>query len=186
LINDMLDLSKLEAGRLEAHCEVFDVHALVERVIASMQPTAGAKKLSLHFEVAPELREIVTDRRRVEQILLNLISDALKFTERGGVTLAVEATTVVSTSTPAVPGAVIRFTVTDTGRRLRPEDMRHLFKPFRQINAGQSRQNEGTGLGLVICQRLAALLGGGVTVESRWTEGSAFTLTIPLVKAVDG
>ncbi len=94
-----------------------------------MQPTAGAKKLSLHFEVAPGLREIVTDRRRVEQILLNLISNALKFTERGGVTLTAEATTDVSTSTPDPPGAVIRFTVTDTGRGRRPEDMRQLFKP---------------------------------------------------------
>jgi len=100
LINDILDLSKLEAGRLEAHCGVFDVHAPVERVIASMQATAGAKKLFLHFEVAPELREIVTDRRRVEQILLNLISNALKFTERGRVTLTVDATGDVSTPAP--------------------------------------------------------------------------------------
>jgi len=82
--------------------------------------------------------------------------------------------------------SIIRFTVTDTGRGLRPEDMQHLFKPFRRINAGQSHQNEGAGLGLVMCQRLAALPGGGVTVASRWTEGGAFTLTIPLVKAVDG
>ena len=186
MINDILDLSKLEAGRREAHCEVFDVYTSVERVIASMQPSAGAKKLSLHFEVAPELREIVTDRRRVEQILLNLISNAWKFTERGGVALTVEATTDVSTSTPALHGAVIRFTVTDTGRGLRPEDVRHLFKPFRQINTGRSRQKEGTGLGLVVCQRLAAFLGGGVTVASRWTEGSAFTSTNPLVNAIEG
>jgi len=89
----------------------------------------------------------VTDRRRVEQILLNLISNALQFTERGGVALTPTATTDVSTSTPDLPGAVIRFTVTDTGRRLRPEDMRQLFKPLQQINTGQLRQNQKTGSG---------------------------------------
>jgi PAS domain S-box-containing protein len=174
LINDVLDVSKIEAGQLEVHLEPFDLAASIERVTTMMRPLAEKKKLTLITHIPAGLPKMVSDRRRVEQILLNLLNNAIKFTEHGCVTLAVEWLA----NDMAQP--VLRLRVTDTGVGIKPEDLATLFQPFRQIDTGIARQHEGTGLGLVICRRLAALLGGEISVTSEWLKGSEFAVILPL------
>ncbi|HRZ86748.1 MAG TPA: PAS domain S-box protein [bacterium] len=169
LINDVLDISKIEAGQLEVKSEPFDVGASIKKVAGIVRPLAEKNGLVLRAEIAPEVGTLVSDPRRVEQILLNLLNNAIKFTERGGVTLTAEV----------MPGA-LRIAVADTGIGIKPEDLGTLFQPFRQIDTGLTRQREGTGLGLAICRRLAELLGGEIGVESEWGKGSVFTVVLPM------
>jgi len=173
LINDVLDLSKIEAGQLETRADVFNLREAIEHVGGLVQPLAEKKKLSLTVTVSDGLQEIESDRRRVEQILLNLLNNAIKFTERGGVALSADL--IVDEGRPAV-----RLQVADTGIGIRAEDLGTLFQPFRQLDTGISRVHEGTGLGLAICRRLAALLGGRIFAESEPGRGSVFTLILPL------
>jgi PAS domain S-box-containing protein len=180
LINDVLDLSKIEASQLEVQTEAVDLPALLERVIASIRPLAERKRLTLDLRCAPEVGSIASDRRRLEQILLNLLNNAVKFTERGGVTLVVEVVAGYVSPQGSVRGRVVRFRVIDTGIGIRPEDLAVLFQPFHQIDSGLTRKHEGTGLGLAICRRLAALLGGEVWATSEGTGGSEFTLVLPV------
>jgi PAS domain S-box-containing protein len=170
LINDVLDISKIEAGQLEVRLEPMKLVESVERVAGLVRPLAEKKRLALVVNLAPGLGEITSDRRRVEQILLNLLNNAIKFTEQGSVTLLVD-------ESPA--GPAVRFRVVDTGIGIKPADIAALFQPFRQLDAGISRQHEGTGLGLAICRKLAVLLGGEISVTSEWTKGSEFTVIIP-------
>src|SRR5690606_20290126 len=142
-INDVLDLSKIEAGQLETRADVFNLREAIEHVGGLVQPLAEKKKLSLTVTVSDGLQEIESDRRRVEQILLNLLNNAIKFTERGGVTLSADL--IVDEGRPAV-----RLQVADTGIGIRAEDLGTLFQPFRQLDTGISRVHEGTGLGLAI------------------------------------
>ncbi|MCW8139528.1 MAG: PAS domain S-box protein, partial [Planctomycetota bacterium] len=172
LINDVLDLSKIEAGQLEVRAEPFDLAASVERVVAMVKPLADRKGLTLTVAQAPGSQELVSDRRRVEQILLNLLNNAVKFTDRGGVTLSVE-------EVEAQTGPAVRLRVKDTGIGLSPEDLVSLFQPFRQLDHGLARQHEGTGLGLAICRRLATLLGGEITATGEPLHGSEFTVALP-------
>jgi signal transduction histidine kinase len=125
---------------------------------------------------------MVSDRRRVEQILLNLVNNAVKFTEHGSVTLAVELLDAAPESPGASPRPSVRFSVADTGIGIAPDALEMLFQPFRQIDSGLARQSEGTGLGLAICRRLATLLGGEVSAVSEPGRGSTFTVTLPLQK----
>jgi PAS domain S-box-containing protein len=182
LINDVLDLSKIEAGQLEVRAEPFDLPAAIERVTASLKPLVEKKGLALTATVSPALSEMVGDRRRVEQILLNLLNNAIKFTERGGVALTVEPVADYRPSPDAAPQPAVRLRVTDTGIGIKPGDLALLFQPFRQIDTGLARQHEGTGLGLAICRRLAALMGGEITAVSKWLHGSEFSVIIPLSK----
>ena len=175
LINDVLDLSKIEAGQLEVSCERFDLRAAITRVADSVRPLAEKKGLSLQVAVSAAVDGMHNDQRRVEQVLLNLLSNAIKFTERGGVTLRAEAASLPASARPAV-----RLAVTDTGMGIKAEDLVHLFQPFRQLDSGLTRSYEGTGLGLAICQRLATRLGGTIQVQSEWGRGSIFTFTLPL------
>jgi PAS domain S-box-containing protein len=176
LINDVLDLSKIEAEQLQIHAEPFDLAAVLERVVASVAPLAQKKGLTLDLALPSALCTLLSDRRRVEQIILNLINNAIKFTERGSVRVSAEA--VEAWGPHGTPG--VRVSVTDTGSGLKPEHLSKLFQPFSQIDTGLARQHEGTGLGLVICRRLATLLGGQIDVESEWTKGSTFSLTLPV------
>jgi PAS domain S-box-containing protein len=169
LINDVLDISKIEAGQLEIRAEKFDLPASLEKVAASVKPLADKKGLAMRVVLSPDAGPVVSDRLRVEQVLLNLLNNAVKFTERGEVTLTVEAG----------PGP-LRISVADTGIGIKPEDMEKIFQPFRQIDSGLTRQHEGTGLGLTICRRLANLLGGEISAKSTWGEGSVFTFVLPL------
>ena len=174
LINDVLDISKIEAGQLEIKEEPFDLRPLIVKITAGVRPLMEKKGLSLRVDIAPEIGFCVSDSRRVEQILLNLLSNAVKFTQRGMVTLQAEI----------VPGIAsqpsILISVSDTGIGIKSEDLTKLFQPFLQIDSGLSRQHEGTGLGLAICYRLTKLLGGEIHATSEWGKGSVFVLILPV------
>ncbi|MBN1631810.1 MAG: histidine kinase, partial [Thermoleophilia bacterium] len=163
-------ISKIEAGELEVGSEPFDLPSALMQVADTMRPLADKKGLSFGVELAPSVREITSDRRRVEQIVLNLLSNAMKFTERGGVTL---------TALLATGGEQVRVAVSDTGIGIKPEELDEVFQPFKQIDTGLARNYEGTGLGLAICRRLADLLGGDIHAESEYGVGSTFTLILP-------
>ena len=175
LINDVLDISKIEAGEMTVSRSPFDLHAAIDNVVAGLTPLAEKKGLLLSTRLAPELGagryQLVNDRRRVQQILINLLSNAIKFTERGAVILEVE-------TSPDARTLCLR--VRDSGIGIKPEEIALLFQPFRQLDSGLARRHEGTGLGLVICQRLAEMLGGRIEVESLLGQGSTFSLILPL------
>ncbi len=168
LINDVLDISKIEAGQMTLASRPFDMQDTLMKAIHTTLPLAEKKKLPLEFEIAPGLGTVTGDQRRVEQILLNLLSNAIKFTEEGCVRL--ECKRVEDN---------ILTRVIDTGIGIKASDMDKIFKPFRQIDSGTTRKFEGTGLGLSICRKLAELLGGGIDVESEWGKGSTFTFVLP-------
>ncbi len=179
LINDVLDISKIEAGQMELRSAPFELEAAVARVAAFVRPLAAKKGLALDVATRRIVGTVASDRRRVEQILLNLLNNGVKFTDRGGVTLTVDRVDDFRAG-PRGPIAAARLQVADTGIGIRPEDLARLFQPFRQLDSGLERQRDGTGLGLAISQRLAGLLGGTLAVESVPGQGSVFTLTLPL------
>lgn len=168
LINDVLDISKIEAGQVEIVSEPFDMREAIEKVVRTVTPLAEKKGLALVAEVTPEVGRITSDRRRVEQILINLVNNAVKFTEEGEVRVECQ-----------VSDGWLVTRVVDTGIGIRPEDMGKLFEVFRQIDTRLARQHEGTGLGLSICKKLVGMLGGEIWAESEWGVGSTFTFTLP-------
>jgi signal transduction histidine kinase len=170
LINDVLDISKIEAGELQVNKEAFDLRQSVERVVGIVRPLAERKGLTLGVNVAAGVGEITSDRRRVEQILLNILGNAIKFTEVGGVTLSANIVD---------EGRRVQLSVQDTGIGIKQDDLRDLFQPFRQVDSGLARSHEGTGLGLAICRRLTDLLGGDIHAESEYGVGSTLTVTLP-------
>jgi PAS domain S-box-containing protein len=176
LINDVLDISKIEAGQIEIANAPFDLPASMQKVVQTVTPLANKKQLPLIVQIAPGVGQITSDRRRVEQILLNLLSNAIKFTERGEVTLSAE----ITPGTPHVPHPAVRISVADTGMGIKGENLDKLFQPFRQLDTGLTRQHEGTGLGLAICKRLVERMGGTIAVESEWSKGSTFQCTLPI------
>ncbi|MBI3150487.1 MAG: transporter substrate-binding domain-containing protein [Betaproteobacteria bacterium] len=180
LINDVLDISKIEAGELKVADEPYELGRSIDKVLGIVRPLAEQKGLSLQVsgrELAPSLRG---DARRLEQILLNLLGNAIKFTDRGSINLLLEQVKSDAEGFNTNMGEVIRLKVQDTGPGIKPEDLAELFQPFRQIDSALSRQHEGTGLGLAICRRLAGLMGGQIEAQSVWGEGSVFTLTLPV------
>lgn len=176
MINDVLDLSKIEAGKFELVFEPFDLHVLVADVEALFRLKAAEKRITFTTAINSNVPKQVTgDAKRISQILINLVGNAIKFTDEGSVHLSVEAEHIPSTSS-----MMIRFNVKDTGRGI-PEDQQTLiFEPFRQVRGFYS---EGTGLGLAICSRLAGILDGSMGVESEVGKGSKFWLEIPLETA---
>jgi PAS domain S-box-containing protein len=169
LINDVLDISKIEAGQIEIANDAFDLRESIRKVVQTVAPLGEDKHLAMITEISPDVGTITSDRRRVEQVLLNLLSNAIKFTARGEIRLACETAT-----------GTVRISVTDTGSGIKPEDLGKLFQPFRQLDTGLTRQHEGTGLGLAICRRLVERLGGTISVESEFGKGSTFSFTLPL------
>ncbi|MBN2283821.1 MAG: transporter substrate-binding domain-containing protein [Deltaproteobacteria bacterium] len=169
LINDILDISKIEAGELEVSRETFDMRAAVTQVVDSLTPMAEQKGLSLSAEIAPDIGMLTSDERRVRQVLINLVNNAIKFTERGGVRINCRTS-----------DSRVEVEVTDSGIGIKGEDMGRLFKPFQQLDSGLSRRYEGTGLGLSVCKRVLDMLGGTIQVKSIFGEGSTFTFTVPL------
>ena len=168
LINDVLDISKIEAGQLNLARAPFDLRESIAKVASIVHPLAEKKGLALRLETAPEIASWTGDSRRIEQILINLLNNAVKFTERGDIALR-----------SRIENRMLRVDVSDTGIGIRPEDLAQLFLPFRQIDTGLSRRHEGTGLGLAICRRLAELHGGTIEVQSTPGQGSVFTLVLP-------
>jgi len=168
LINDVLDLSKIEAGQLKVEAEEFDLPASITRVAMAVSPLADKKQLKVTRSIGPGVGTITSDRRRVEQVLLNLLSNAVKFTPAGEITVEC-----------AVRGDYVVTSVRDTGIGIKPEDLDRLFRPFQQLDSGLARVYEGTGLGLSICKRIIEVLGGEVSVESEPGRGSTFSFTLP-------
>jgi signal transduction histidine kinase len=169
LINDVLDLSKIEAGQMRLSVEAVDVPSVIGRVMRSVGPQAERKGLALETEIAPGVRTVQGDARRLEQILLNLVSNAIKFTEQGHVRV---------TCAEQEDRLVIR--VIDTGIGISRENLERLFRPFIQVETGLTRQYEGTGLGLSISLKLTEMMGGTIRVESEPGRGSTFLVTMPL------
>jgi PAS domain S-box-containing protein len=172
LINDILDLSKIEAGKMELFPEVFDVPALVREVSGTIQPMAERRGNVLEFRCGTEVGRMRGDLTRVRQVLLNLLSNAGKFTENGRVDLEVDGVLINSASW-------MRFRVRDTGIGMSPDQLGKLFKAFAQADASTTRKYGGTGLGLVISRQLCQMMGGEVTVESQPGHGSTFTMLLP-------
>jgi signal transduction histidine kinase len=169
LINEILDLSKIEAGRMNIVLEAFSPAALAEEALATVAPMAREKSLALKSAYASALPALESDPQRVRQILINLLGNAVKFADDGEVRLAVSA---------APEG--LRFSVSDTGPGIAADDLAKLFQEFTQLDASRTRKFGGTGLGLAISRRMARLLGGDITVQSTPGEGSTFVLTLPL------
>jgi len=172
LISDILDLSKIEAGQMQVRPEELRLQPLLEDVCRGLQPLAREKDLEFDFvveEACPQ--EVETDGQRLEQILKNLISNAIKFTDSGSVKLKVAPT----------GEGMLAFSVTDTGMGISEEQQAMIFEAFRQADSTSHRKHGGTGLGLSISRELAQLLGGDIELDSQLGQGSTFTLTIPLV-----
>jgi len=169
LINDILDLSKIEAGRMELELSQFDVEMAVDNTVTLVRDRAARHDLTLTVEVEPDLPPAVGDERKIKQILLNLLSNAVKFTPDGG-RIGVRA---------GRTDGGIEVAVTDTGVGIAPEDQAAIFEEFRQVGSDYVRKREGTGLGLALTRRFVELHGGQVRVESELGKGSTFTFTLP-------
>ncbi len=169
LINDVLDISKIEADRIEIFAEDFDVASVVREVAGSVEGLIGKKGNALVLDLAEGLGRAHTDVTKLRQCLINLLSNAAKFTENGRIILAV-----------ARAGDTLRFAVSDTGIGMNADQVGKLFERFAQADASTTRRFGGTGLGLAITRAFADMLGGAITVESRQGEGTTFTLTLPL------
>jgi PAS domain S-box-containing protein len=170
LVNDVLDISKIEAGQLSVAHMPFDARRSIDKVLALVSPQATAKQLALRVQAGEGLGQLVGDQRRFEQVLLNLLSNAIKFTDYGEVTLVAERRT----------DDTLQVQVCDTGIGIGPDDLQSLFQPFKQVESGLARRHEGTGLGLAICRRLTELMGGRIDAASEWGKGSIFTVTLPI------
>ena len=188
LINDILDLSKVEAGKLGVHVEPVSMSSVTRRLLGQFNPIAQDKGIELHVDVddtAPE--SLSTDVQRLEQILKNLLSNAMKFTESGSVTLRIApADADTRFKTDGLAGQrTVAMSVIDTGIGISEESQKIIFDAFRQADGSTNRKFGGTGLGLAICRELAELLGGEIQVTSRRGQGSAFTLYLPVASARD-
>jgi PAS domain S-box-containing protein len=171
LIDDLLDLAKIESGKVELRLESLNCRLVLGEIVSSVQPMAESKGLSLSVDAPPGELMVQTDRRALHQILLNLTNNALKFTETGSVRLQFRKDGLDS-------GAPVEFSVIDTGVGIRPEDQDKLFLAFSQVNPSSNRRYDGTGLGLHLSQKLAELLSGRISFESEFGKGSTFRLTL--------
>jgi hypothetical protein len=168
LINDLLDLSKIEAGKFEIIKEEFPLSDLLSQIVPSMQKLAGDKGLELTSSVAAGVSQVYADRNKTKQILFNLLGNAVKFTEKGSVTLSIDKS-----------DGDFLFSVTDTGRGIPQQDIGHLFQSYKQVGPARLDGSEGTGLGLVISKQFVELQGGRIWVESTPGSGSTFAFTLP-------
>lgn len=177
LLDDLLDLSKIEVGRMEVECTAFDLRGAVSEALRMWRPEARNKGLRLRVEGARELPDwVMGDPTRLRQVLNNLISNALKFTAEGAITLRLSAQ-------PTGEGWAIQMAVADTGPGMTPDQVARLFTPFDQLDAGTARKHGGSGLGLAISRELARLMGGELGAASAPDEGAVFTLSLTLAKA---
>jgi signal transduction histidine kinase len=170
LINDILDLSKIEAGRMELEAQPFDLPAALDNALTLIRERASRHGLRLDVTVDPQLGEVKGEERKVKQVLLNLLSNAVKFTPEGGK---------ISLSA-ALKDGMAEISVADTGVGIARDDQEAIFEEFRQVGSDYARKREGTGLGLALARRLVALHGGKLWVESEPGKGSTFTFTLPV------
>jgi signal transduction histidine kinase len=171
IINEILDISRIEAGRMPLQIATFKVHDLLSEVKAELEPIIMRSKLTVTLDLPKDIPVISSDRQKVKQILLNLLSNALKFTHHGSVTIAARRNAKERTLT---------LSVTDTGIGIAGVDQDKIFEDFRQLDNSPTRAYGGTGLGLSICRRLAQMLDGKISVHSQVGKGSTFILTLPI------
>jgi signal transduction histidine kinase len=169
LINDVLDLAKVEAGRLELFYETFPIAQTVREAVTALRGAAEKKGITLHLNLPPDLGLITADQIRLKQILFNLLSNAVKFTDHGGVSV-----------TAAIEDGQLHLAIADTGIGIRAEDMQRIFVEFSQVDASHARRHEGTGLGLALSKRLVETHGGRIWLESQFGTGSEFHVLLPL------
>lgn len=174
LVDDMLDLSKIEADRLEVKAEPLQLEQSLAEVVSQLKPLATSKELYLNLEIEEGLPPVLADSYRVRQVVLNMVSNALKFTEKGGVSIRCARLKNYN---------LIRVSVHDTGIGISPAALDFIFEAFRQADGSTTRRFGGTGLGLTIARKLIELQGGEVAVESTTGEGSTFSFTLPIVLA---
>jgi signal transduction histidine kinase/DNA-binding response OmpR family regulator len=171
MVDDLLDLAKIEAGKIDVRPAEFEVDDLFGALRGLLRPLLVSDKVALRFDAAEGLPPLLTDEGKVSQILRNLVSNALKFTERGEIRV---------TAAPADQGRCVTFIVADTGIGIAPEDHAHIFEEFTQVPGPMQARVKGTGLGLPLCRRLATLLGGRIELESAPGRGSTFMVTLPV------
>jgi len=170
LINEILDLSKVEAGRMELEIAVFDLPQALERALTLVRERATRRGLTLDLSLDERLGTFVGDERKIRQVVLNLLSNAVKFTPEGG-RVGVAAT---------LANGAVQIAVTDTGIGIAPEDQEAIFEEFRQVGGDYSQKREGTGLGLTLAKKFVELHGGTIWVKSEVGRGSTFTFTLPV------
>ncbi|HEX4346887.1 MAG TPA: ATP-binding protein [Vicinamibacterales bacterium] len=171
IINEILDISRIEAGRMPLQVSRFKIPELVAEVKAELEPIIMRSKLTVVLDLGKDLKPISSDRQKVKQILLNLLSNALKFTHEGKITIRARR---------VAAERVLKLSVADTGIGIARADQERIFEDFRQLDNSPTRAYGGTGLGLSICRRLAQMLDGRITLESKIGSGSSFTLVLPL------
>jgi signal transduction histidine kinase len=170
VINDLLDIARIESGKMPVQMERIRLPELIDEVMTEVEPVIAGTRLAVEHTLSPDLPEIETDRQKVKQIVLNLLSNALKFTPQGSVAIRLDYE----------KGAdEIMIAVTDTGIGIAEENQKTIFEAFEQANSSYARRQGGTGLGLSICRRLAHILDGRITLVSRLGDGSTFTLFLP-------
>jgi signal transduction histidine kinase len=170
IINDLLDITRIESGKMPIQVERVVLPELIDEVMAEVDPLIAGTSLDVTRKLAPRVPEIRTDRQKVKQIILNLLSNALKFTPQGSVAIAIDFDT---------EQEEISVAVTDTGIGISEENQRTIFEAFGQTDGSYVKRHGGTGLGLSICRRLATILGGRIILQSRLGEGSTFQLFLP-------
>ncbi|MCB2183761.1 MAG: hypothetical protein KQH63_17130 [Desulfobulbaceae bacterium] len=168
LINDVLDISKIEAGQLSLSFTVFELQPSIKKMVDLVAPLAEKKGIELQLEIDDDVTAVNSDQRRLEQVILNLLNNGVKFTEKGHVRIYCRTSQ-----------DHYLLSVSDTGIGIRQEEIPGLFQPFHQIETGTSRKHEGTGLGLSICKKLMDMMEGTIDVESLWGQGSTFTIRFP-------
>jgi signal transduction histidine kinase len=199
LINDVLDLSKIEAGQMELEQLPISLSSVIAEVVSDIQPQAEAKGLSVETRISPDLPEVTGDVQRIQQILVNLLGNAVKFTNEGHIGVSASLITVrdgnvvlsdeaahgfsgsitLPKPTPVSDGDWLAVAVSDTGIGISPENQSIIFDAFRQVDGSSIREYGGTGLGLAITQKLVNLHGGHVWVDSELGKGSTFTVLLP-------
>jgi len=184
IINDILDFSKIEAGKMELERRTFDLRACIEESLDLLAPRAHDKHLDMACEMPDAIPALVEgDDQRLRQVLVNLVGNALKFTERGGVFIRVEKLPPTAAEMENPQALRLHFAVRDSGIGIQPDRLARLFRPFAQADVSTSRKYGGTGLGLTICRRLVELMGGRMWAESVTGDGSTFHFTINLTAA---
>jgi signal transduction histidine kinase len=170
IINEILDITRIEAGRMPLQVSEFAVQDLLREVTTELEPIVARSTLRVETRISPKTPKMRTDRQKVKQILVNLLSNALKFTHAGSITIAVDH---------AGASKLVSIAVRDTGIGISDPDLEKIFEDFQQVDNTLTRAYGGTGLGLSICRRLATMLRGTIKVESQLGQGSTFTLVLP-------
>ncbi len=169
LINDILDISKIEAGKVDVYIEKINLKNIVKDVIDTVSPMAKEKNLEIHYSI-PKSIVLASDERRLKQVLMNLVSNAVKYTDKGSINIKVRA----------LKNKTIKINIVDTGIGISKKNLEKLFQPFQQIDTSLTKKQAGTGLGLYLCKKLLNLLGGSISVNSEYRKGSEFSFILPL------